>query len=118
MPFAREEAGAERSGPGAPQPLPMRFDDYVGLLQETARAIHEEKGAELTPRTVKCLEAVGLNAARFVETLREFGHRFFTMLGEVHRIDTESRRRGYRRVASAVSRGSLTAAACTPLLTH
>ena len=97
VPFADEAAAAERSGPGSHQPLPMRFADYVGLLQETVRAIRDEKGAELTPGTVRRVEAVGLNAVGFVETVREFGRRFFTMVGEVHRIDTESRRRGYRR---------------------
>ena len=48
VPFADEAAAAERSGPGSHQPLPMRFADYVGLLQETVRAIRDEKGAELT----------------------------------------------------------------------
>ena len=91
------EGGTERAGPGSQQPLPMRFDDYVGLLQETVRSIRDEKGTELAPQTVRFVEAAGLNAARFVETVREFGRRFFTMVGEVHRIDTESRRRGYRR---------------------
>ena len=96
VPFAGEEA-AERSDYGSQQPLPMRFEDYVGLLQETASAIRDETGADLTPRTVRFLETVGLNAGGFVETVREFGRGFFTMVGEVHRIDTESRRRGYRR---------------------
>jgi hypothetical protein len=32
-----------------------------------------------------------------VSCLREYSRSFFTMVGHVHRIEVESRRRGYRR---------------------
>jgi hypothetical protein len=43
------------------------------------------------------LERHGLDSANFVDTLRHYARRFFTMVGDVRRIDLESRRRGYKR---------------------
>jgi len=97
VPFAGEKTALAGSENGLREPLPMRFDDYVGLLEETRGAIRDEKEAALTPSTAEFLAAVGVNAAGFVQTVREFGRGFFTMVGEVHRIDAESRRRGHRR---------------------
>ena len=50
------------------------------------------------------LERFNLEAGRFVDCVRHYARSFFTMVGQVHRITVESRRRGYRRrpgVASA-----------------
>jgi hypothetical protein len=51
----------------------------------------------MTRHTAVVLGQLGLSANRFVESVREFGRTFFTMVGETHRIEAESKRRGYRR---------------------
>lgn len=99
LPFAVGVVPANVAGPWCRRPLPMQFEDYVALLRETAGVIRRNAGeeAELTRRTASALERVGLSADRFAESVREFGRSFFTMVGESHRIEAESERRGYRR---------------------
>ena len=61
--------------------------------------IRREAGREagLTRRSESVLEQVGLSPSGFADSVREFGRSFFTMVGETHRIEVESERRGYRR---------------------
>ncbi len=99
VPFAVAGVPSSTSGRWSQQPLPMHFEDYVAVLRETAGVIRREAGeeAELTRSTALVLERVGLSPERFAESVREFGGTFFTMVGETHRIEAESERRGYRR---------------------
>jgi REP element-mobilizing transposase RayT len=79
-------------------PLPIGLREYVALLESTGRGVRERGGApELPALPAAALARVGLNPGRFVASVREFGRSFFGMVGHVHRIEVESRRRGYRR---------------------
>jgi len=77
--------------------LPVEFDAYVQIVRFAAKAIRAEK-ADVAPAAVAArIEHHGLDSSSFVETLRNYPRRFFTMVGHVHRIDTECARRGYKR---------------------
>ncbi len=99
LPFMVAANPVRVSGSWTRQPLPMHFEDYVALLRETAGGIGRQAGedAEFTRSTASLLEQVGLSPERFAQSVREFGRSFFTMVGETHRIEAESERRGYRR---------------------
>lgn len=43
------------------------------------------------------LEHYAIESSSFIDTLRNYSRCFFTMVGQAHRIDTESERRGYKR---------------------
>ena len=93
VPFANQRpvAGVE--------PVPMAFEDYVAVLRWTVEALREP-GAGAVPAGAQVgavLAQCELESTGFVETVRTFARRFFTMVGAVHRIDGESQRRGYRR---------------------
>ena len=78
--------------------LPMRVEDYVGLLEETARTLRPDtEEVEVGGEAARTLGRFGLSAPAFAETIRHYAKRFFTMVGEAHLIDTECRRREYRR---------------------
>jgi hypothetical protein len=69
----------------------------VVLLERTAAAVRAERDESLPLELTPALERVGLDPAGFIPAVRHFARSFFGMVGEVHRIDTESRRRGYQR---------------------
>lgn len=77
--------------------LPVRFDDYVEIVRFAAKAVRAEKVVAVPAAVAARLERHELDSARFIETLRNYPRRFFTMVGHVHRIETESARRGYKR---------------------
>ena len=79
------------------EPLPMSFTDYVEVLRWTAGSITEQR-SDMAPAEIRAsLERLQLESAGFVASLRQYARGFFTMVGHVHRIDMESRRRGYKR---------------------
>lgn len=80
-------------------PIPIGFEDYVVLLRETARLIAEERsgGAEITGAGADVLQRVDLCPSGFLDSIRHYSTRFFTMVGQTHRIDAECERRRYRR---------------------
>jgi len=68
------------------------------VLRWTAAAITAGDAAVTASAGVATtLARRGLAPAGFVDGVRTFARTFFTMVGHVHRIDVESRRRGYRR---------------------
>ena len=90
MPFADQAAGDGVS-------VPMAFADYVEVLRWTATAL--TAGNEVVPEpagVATTLVGRGLAPAGLVDGVRTFARTFFTMVGHVHQIDLESRRRGYR----------------------
>jgi hypothetical protein len=91
VPFADQAAGDGTR-------VPMEFADYVAVLRWTAAAITAPDEAVTEPAGLATtLARRGLAPAGFVNGVRTFARTFFTMVGHVHRIDVESRRRGYRR---------------------
>ena len=92
VPFADEAA----LGTGV-EPLPVTRRDYVELLVWTVRALREARRDDIPAPIRTTLERFDLEAGSFVDNVRDYAHRFFTMVGHVHRIVVESRRRGYRR---------------------
>jgi hypothetical protein len=98
VPFADEARAADPAGAGADSALrlPIARPDYLHLLACTAAAVRAQRDASLPPELTPALERVGLDPAGFIPAVRHFARSFFGMVGEVHRIDTESRRRGYR----------------------
>lgn len=77
--------------------LPIRFDDYAEIVRFAAKAIRAGKAVEVPAAVTARLERHALDSRNFIETLRSYPRRFFTMVGQVHRIETESTRRGYMR---------------------
>jgi putative transposase len=86
----------EQNGPGG-EPLPLAFPDYVAVLRWTAAALTQPRGAPATAALTAAFEQVDLESTGFVTIVRHYARTFFTMVGHVHRIDVESRRRGYKR---------------------
>jgi hypothetical protein len=85
--------------------LPVGFSDYVEVLRWTAGAIVGARDGEVPPQIGTLLERCGLENRGFVDSIRNYARSFFTMVGHVHRIEVESRRRGYgRRVGMAAAR--------------
>jgi REP element-mobilizing transposase RayT len=84
-------------GSAGGDPLPVSFPDYVEVLRWTAASLIEPR-SDAGPAHVKAaLERLDLESAGFVASVRQYARSFFTMVGQVHRIDVESRRRGYQR---------------------
>ena len=77
----------------------MCFENSVILLRETAGVMKPEGVGDgaLTAEAGSILEAVGLSPSGFALTVRDFARSFFTMVGERHRIEAETQRRGYKR---------------------
>ena len=93
-----DEQGKFRRGRWSEQCLPARLEDYVVLLEETVQALGVGAGGgRIGGPAAETLERLGLNAGAFADTIRNYRKRFFTMVGEVHLIDTECDRRKYRR---------------------
>jgi len=78
-------------------PLPLSFTAYVEVLRWTAAAITAQRGAEVPAGVQTSLERLDLASTGFVAGVRHYARSFFTMVGHVHWIDVESRRRGYKR---------------------
>ncbi len=78
----------------------ITLNDYVALLQATARALLDEK-REMGGRTRELLKRFGLQERGFLWAVRCFSRTFFTMAGEVHRIRVEAAQRGCRKCMGA-----------------
>ncbi|MBI3783425.1 MAG: transposase [Deltaproteobacteria bacterium] len=89
LPFVDQAVATEHS-------IPMQFGDYVELLRWTAALVGAEPSGAPLPANAT-LHKLGLDSTGFVGTICNYARRFFTMVGQVHRIDAESRRRGYKR---------------------
>jgi len=90
MPFA-DQAPADR------ETIPVAFDDYVEIVRFAAQSFHSREPVVVPAAVATRLERHGLESRNFIDTLRNYPRRFFTMVGQAHRIDTESTRRGYKR---------------------
>jgi len=88
---------ADEGGDGCTERLPMTRQEYVELLRWSGPSVRDTAAPPLPASTAGLFGRVGLEGAHFVGCLGEYPRRFFTMVGHVHRIDLESRRRGYRR---------------------
>lgn len=78
------EAGATPSE----EPLPVNFDSYVDLLEATGAAVRSGRPeAALPDSAVRTLERLGIRSERWLETIRDYRRRFFSMIGCVHRIE-------------------------------
>ncbi len=90
VPFADQAIAGDDS-------LSLAFVDYVEVLRWTAAAVTHPAGVAVPAAVGVSLQRLGLESAGFVASIRTYARSFFTMVGHVHRIDLESRRRGYRR---------------------
>ncbi len=88
---------ADQAGGGGVEPLPVAFADYVEVVRWTAASLREPRAGEVPEKIGTVLGELNLDSVGFVDSIRNFARRFFTMVGQVHEIDVESRRRGYRR---------------------
>jgi len=80
------------------EPLSITLGEYVELLEATGAVIRRNAVEEALPAPVETtLRGLGLDPTRFAASVRELSRSFFTMIGHAHRIDAESRRRGYRK---------------------
>jgi len=78
------------------EPLPLTYSDYEELLRWTVEGLRAQQPEQLLPAP-RVLKEAGLSDQGFVETIRTYEKRFFTMVGSVHRIDLEAKRRQYKR---------------------
>jgi len=77
-------AGKAPSG----ESLPIEIDGYIALLIATGVALRsEDPVAALPAATTRTLERVGVSSEHWLETIRSYHRRFFTMVGCVHRIE-------------------------------
>jgi len=90
MPFADQ-------APAHSESLPVCFDDYAEIVRFAAQAVRADQALLVPAAVATRLERHGLESSTFIDTLRNYPRRFFTMVGHAHRIDTESTRRGYKR---------------------
>jgi hypothetical protein len=87
---AAEAAGVES--------LPITLGECVELLEATGAVIRRNAVEEALPAPAEAtLRGLGLDPTRFAASVRDLSRSFFTMIGHAHRIDAESRRRGYRK---------------------
>ncbi len=87
---------ADEAGHGG-EPLPLPFTDYVEVLRWTAASLTKPQDDPAPTGLTTALARLELESARFVASVRQYARGFFTMVGHVHRIEMESRRRGYTR---------------------
>lgn len=90
MPFVDQ---ASKEGPS----LPIHFDDYVEIVRFAAKSLQLEQAVPVPAEVAGRLERYDLESSSFIDTLRNYRRCFFTMVGQAHLIDTESKRRGYKR---------------------
>jgi REP element-mobilizing transposase RayT len=83
--------------PRGATPLTLPFADYVEVLRWTAASVRQAQQEPPPAGAESCLSRLGLDSGGFIATIRTYARSFFTMVGTVHRIDTESGRRGYKR---------------------
>ena len=68
--------------------LPVDLDSYVELLKATGAAVYSAPSAAALPvGAVRTLERVAIRADHWVEAVRTYRKRFFSMIGCVHRIE-------------------------------
>ena len=68
--------------------LPFEFESYHELLRSTAEALKEKRGGARLPQTSsEWLERQGIAAEHWVETVRNYSQRFFSVVGHRHQID-------------------------------
>lgn len=91
VPFAEEKC--EEGG----KVLPMSFADYAEVLRWMAAGVSGGPCGQTPEQVRSALGQAGLESQGFVAAVRHYARNFFTMVGHVHRIDAESRRRQYRR---------------------
>ena len=79
--------------PPSEEVLPVDFDSYVELLEATGAAVYSgTPGAVLPAGAMRTLERVGIRPERWLETVRTYRKRFFSMIGCVHRIEVHCAR--------------------------
>ena len=67
--------------------LPVDLDSYVDLLRATGAAVRSANPeATLPASAMQTLERLGVRGEHWLETIRSYRKRFFSMIGCVHRI--------------------------------
>ena len=67
--------------------LPRTLDAYVDLLADTGASVRAAGASPALPdRSVRTLERLGIRSELWLESLRGYPRRFFSMVGCVHRI--------------------------------
>ena len=68
--------------------LPVDFDSYVDLLKATGATVRSgSPEAALPDSAVRTLERLEIRSEHWLETIRTYRQRFFSMIGCVHRIE-------------------------------
>ena len=79
---------AEPGATPSEEALPVDFDSYVDLLEATGAALRASRPDSVLPEgIVRTLERVGIRSEHWLETIRTYRQRFFSMIGCVHRIE-------------------------------
>lgn len=93
VPFADERS----QRPHDNATLPFTRDEYLTLLRATAAAFTERAPA-LEGRATDILARFGLHGRGFLPVLQNFPRTFFTMVGQVHKIQIIGSKRGLKKV--------------------
>ncbi len=68
--------------------LPLTLGDYVELLEATGAAVRgPEKDTVLPEGSVRTLRRLGIRSEHWLQAVRDYRRRFFSMVGSVHAID-------------------------------
>ena len=73
--------------------LPMPVADYLELLDWTARQIVRGKRGSTPASARPVLERLGISAPTWCALVKDFGHLFYAVAGQPHRIDEHQSRR-------------------------
>lgn len=73
--------------------LPVDFESYVDLLEATGAAVRSGSPEAVLPDSVaRTLERLGIRSEHWLEAIRTYRKRFFTMIGCVRRIERHRER--------------------------
>jgi len=68
--------------------------DYLRILDETGRLLRSDKPGAIAPDVMPILEALGLEARRWTEAIRDFRRRFGPFVGRAETLRDLARRTG------------------------
>jgi hypothetical protein len=86
--------------------LPLTLGDYVELLEATGAAVRGPRTDPVLPDgSVRTLQRVGINSENWLQAVRDYQRRFFSMVGSVHAIDVYCARTDRRQAKGSAWAG-------------
>ena len=102
-PLRSEHGSCAASTSRSPAALPLTLADYVELLAATAAAVRApDRKAALPADSARILTRIGIDSAHWIQTVRDYRRRFFSMVGSVHSIEVYCARTERQQVKGSV----------------